>query len=530
MAFGVSGVLGIELGSDQLRVIHGALSGSRLSVYDFAAEEILISNPENAAQQLGALVERKKFSSFPAALTLSGPGVVHKVLEFPPMPLNELAVVVGREMRAVGGAGGEDVVFAWEVVEEKETGSSKQSRVLVAIAPRSQVEQAQQLLAQCQLRPALFTTGPISLLRSLKFVQGGGKGLQAILYVGAQQGYLLGIKEGVGSLYREFSSRASETGGDTLLEEAAREANRALLYHRQRYREGGEMAFLLSGEKGLEELQLQLQRETGVQGEVVRPGAGLDLAPLGERARIFQELFPSFIIPLGLVAAAHLPAGINLAPKAVRKTVSRRPSMDLSFAARPAWAVIFLLVFLGLHLAVVFTERRYQRLLDGRAALYAQWSPAIQGAEESRALRDNEKLLALAIGSGRVGETSWVVLFKVLSRLAPPDLILQSMSLQKDKDKGAWLVTLKGQVVAPDSYSAQVTFNRFYQGLKGSPQFERIELLPLDISTLTERAENQAAKKPGAQATEAVAQSKTEAVEVKKTKVQFEVRAQSKGI
>src|SRR3990172_2178353 len=111
MALGVSGVLGIELGSDQLRVIHGALSGSRLSVYDFAAEEILISNPENAAQQLGALVERKKFSSFPAALTVSGPGVVHRLLDFPTMPLSELAVVVGREMHLVEGAGAGEATF-----------------------------------------------------------------------------------------------------------------------------------------------------------------------------------------------------------------------------------------------------------------------------------------------------------------------------------------------------------------------------------------------------------------------------------
>ena len=530
MAFGTSGVLGIELGSKQIRIVHGGVSENLLSVYDFAAEESLVANPENAAQQLGLLIERKRLRSYPVALTLSGPGVAHRLLDFPPMPLSELALVVEREMRAVGGLGGGDVVFGWEVIEETDSGKLKQLRVLVAIAPKLQVDSAQQILAQCRLKPALFTTPPISLLRSLRFVQGEESGSRAVLYVGDQQGYLLGVKDGVWNFYREFSSRTSDRGRDAFLEEAVREANRALLYHRQRYREGGEMGFLFCGEKGFEELQVRLQRETGVQGEAVRPGAGLDLAPLGERAKIFQDLFPSFIIPLGLVAAAHLPAGINLAPKAARKTVSRRPNIDLSFAARPAWAVILLLVFLGLHLAFVFTERRYQRLLDGRAALYAQWSPAIQGAEESRALRDNEKLLALAIGSGRVGETSWVVLFKVLSRLAPPDLILQSMSLQKEKDKGEWLVTLKGQVVAPDSYSAQATFNRFYQGLKGSPQFERIELLPLDISTLTERVENQAAKKPEAQATEAVAQSKTEAVEVKKTKVQFEVRAQSKGI
>lgn len=530
MALGVSGVLGIELGSDQLRVIHGALSGSLLSIYDFAAEQILISNPENAAQQLGSLVERKKLSSYPAALTLSGPGVAHRQLDFPLMPLDELSLVVAREMRAVGGAGGDEVVFDWEVIEENDSGNLKLSRVLVAIAPRLQVDGAQQLLAKCHLKPALFTTVPLALLRSLRFVHGEGKGLLAVLHMMGQQGYLLGVKDGVWNFYREFSSRVSEKGGDNLLEEAAKEANRAILYHRQRYREAGEMGFLLSGEKGLDELQKILQRETGFQGEIMRPNPGLDLSPLGARAKIFQDLFPSFIIPLGLNAAVSLPVGINLVPKAARKSVRRRPSIDLSFVRQPLSALVLLLVFFGIHSVIAYMERHYRRLLEDRTALYAQWAPAIQAAEESRALRDTEKLLAQSIGSSRVGETSWIVLFKALSRLAPTDLLLQSMSLQRDKDQGVWLVTLKGQAVSPDSYSAQSSFNRFYQGLKSSPHFKRIELLPLEISTLSERVEGQGTKSPGGPSLEPAAQAKPEGVEIKKTKVQFEVRALSKGI
>jgi len=530
MPFGTSGVLGIELGSDQLRVIHGALSGSLLSIYDFAAEEILISNPENAAQQLGALVERKKLSSYPAALTVSGPGVVHRLLDFPSMPLSELALVVEREMHLVGGAGAEEVAFDWEVIEEKDSGNLKEMRVLVAIAPQSQVRAAQELLAQGRLKPALFTTPPISLLRSLRFVQGEGNGLQAVLCVAGQQGYLLGVKDGAWNFYREFSSRSSERGRESLLEEAVREANRVLLYHRQRYREGGEIGFLISGEKGFEELQIRLQRETGIQGEVVRPAPEIDLAPLGERGNVFRDLFPSFLIPLGLVAAAYLPAGVNLVPKAVRKAVRSRPNIDWSFVHRPALGLILLIIFLGVHSVLVYTERHYQRLLESRAALYAQWSPAIQAAEESRVLRDTEKLLQQSIGASRVGETSWVVLFKVLSRLAPADLVLQSMSLQRDKDQGGWLVALKGQVISPDSYTAQVAFNHFYQGLKSSPHFERIELLPLDISTITEKVEGQGTKSPGAPPAEAAAQAQTAAVEVKRARVQFEIRAHSKGI
>ena len=528
MAFGASGVLAIEMGSNRLHLILGAVSGPRLTVHDFTTEELLISNPENVAQQLEALVQRKGLRSSSTALALSGPGVVHRLLDFPSMPLSELGIVVGREMRTVAGPGGKDVVFDWEVIEEIGSGGLKQIRVLVAMAPRSQVDEALRLLERCHLKPALLTTSPISLLRSLRFVQGEGMGLRAVLYMGGRQGYLLGVKDGVWSFQREFSSRPSEGGVDALRGEALREANRALLYYRQRHREVGEITFLLGGENKLEDLQTRLQREMGVQGEIVQPGPALDLTPLGERASIFRDIFPSFMIPLGLVAATAVQEGINLAPKAVRKPVARRLNIDLSFLYRPALPVILLLLFLGVHLILVRTEHHYQKLLEERAALYVQWLPAIRAAEESRGLRDNERLLAQSLGSSRIGETSWVVLFKVLSRLVSPDLILQSMSLQRDKEE--WLITLKGQVVSLDLYTAQATFNRFYQDLKRSPLLERIELLPLNVSTIMERAGGPAGEKTGPSAAGTDAQTKAEGEQIKKTKVQFEVRGYSKGI
>lgn len=527
MAFGTSGVLGIELGSGQVRILHGDVSGHLLRVYDFAAEEILISNPENSAQQLEGLVERRRLRSFPAALTLSGPGVVHRLLDFPPMPLGELGAVVEREIRGGGNVGSEDAVFDWEVAEESESGNLKQLRVLVAIAPRPEVDTALELLRRCHLKPALFTTAPIALLRALRFVQHETIGLQAVLYMGGQQGYLVGVKDGAWSFYREFSSRASEKGEDTLLEEAAREANRALLYHRQREREVGEMGFLLCGEKGLEQLQVHLQSETGIHGEIVRPGPGLDVVPLGERARIFLDLFSSFIISLGLVAAVSAQPGINLAPKAVRKSVRWRPSIELSSFRWPAAALVLLLVFVVGHLMLTRTERHYEKSLRDRAALYAGWLPAIQSAEESRGLRESEKLVAESLGAGRIGEPGWIVLFKVLSRIVPSDLVLQSLGVLRDKDKGRWLVSLKGEVVASDAYAAQAAFNRFYQALKSSRYFEQIELLPLNVTTVREKIEGPDKKDQEGPAGQP-AVGPTGAAEIRKSKIEFEFRGQAR--
>ncbi len=528
MAFGASDVLAIELGSDHVRILHGVLSGRRLRVNDFAAEQMLGDNLENTAQQLQALVARKRLEASAAALALSGPGVLHRLLEFPPMPKSELGLVVEREIKTMGGGAEKDVVFDWEVIEESASGNFKQIRVLVALAPRSQVEIVQQLLDQCHLELALLTTAPISLLRSLKFVQGEGIGLRGVLYLGGNQGYLLGARNGIWNFYREFSSQASDQRGGLLVEEALKEVHRVLLYRRQHYQSEGEMSFLLGGDRELNDLQRRLQEEMGVTAEVVQPGPLLDLDSLGGRADAFRQLFPSFMISLGLVAAVDLEHGINLTPRAVRKSIRRRPQINLSFIRRPVWAVALLLVFIAIHLFLTQTERRYQRLLQERAALYNQWLPSIEAAEKSRSLRGDENLLMQSLGSAHITEPAWVAFFKALSRQTPAELVLQSTILRRDKEE--WSITLKGQVVSPDSYAAQAAFNRFYQALRGLPQLEQIELLPLNVATFKEKVATPERKVSEAPSEARVPESQTGEMEIKKTKVEFEIRGHSKGI
>src|SRR5688572_4901163 len=105
MVFASSGILGIEFTRRQFRLVRATLVGERLVIHDFAVEETFLSGPENTAQQLADLIKRKRAIAAPAAFSLAGPGVVHRLLDFPPMPLRELGVVVEREMRVVGGIG-----------------------------------------------------------------------------------------------------------------------------------------------------------------------------------------------------------------------------------------------------------------------------------------------------------------------------------------------------------------------------------------------------------------------------------------
>jgi Tfp pilus assembly PilM family ATPase len=528
MVFGDSGVLAIELGSSHFRILHGAVSGHRLNVYDFASEQMFGADLESTTRQLEELIARKKLQVSGAALDLSGPGVLHRLLEFPLMPASELELVVTREMKTMGGTSEKDVVFDWEVIEETPSGNFKQIRVLVAMAPKSQVDRVQQILDRCHLDLTLLTTAPISLLRSLNFVQGEGSGFRGVLYLGGNQGYLLGVRNGVWNFYREFSSQASDQKGSLLIDEALKEVHRVLLYRRQHFPAEGEMSFLLGGDRDLSEIQSRLQAEMGVASEVVQVGPALDLTSLGGRAQVFRQLFPSFVIALGLVGTVYHERGINLAPTAVRKPVRRKPSISLSFVRRPAWICALLLIFVAIHLFLTQSEHRFQRILRERTDLYQQWRPSIEAAERSRRIRGDEELLLQSLGSFHISEPGWVALFKAVSRRTPSELVLQSVVLRREKEE--WSITFKGQVISSDSYGAQSAFNRFYQGLKGLPQLERLELLPLSVSTFKERVTVAERKLLEAPSEEKAREAQTKETEIKKTKVEFEIRGHSKEL
>jgi len=69
------------------------------------------------------------------------------------------------------------------------------------------------------------------------------------------------------------------------------------------------------------------------------------------------------------------------------------------------------------NLLLAWVGRGHEKLLQERTQLRWQWSAAIAAAEESRSLRDHEKLLEQALGSNRLGDQRFrigvIVAFRV---------------------------------------------------------------------------------------------------------------------
>jgi hypothetical protein len=59
-------------------------------------------------------------------------------------------------------------------------------------------------------------------------------------------------------------------------------------------------------------------------------------------------------------------------------------------------------------------------------------------------------------------------------------------SLRAERMEDRWQLSIKGKIVAPDSYTVQKNFNQFYSQFRDSPIFSNIELMPLNISRFKE--------------------------------------------
>ena len=67
-----------------------------------------------------------------------------------------------------------------------------------------------------------------------------------------------------------------------------------------------------------------------------------------------------------------------------------------------------------------------------------------------------------------------------LSLIVPDEMVFHS--LKAERMEGGWQLSIKGKIVAPDSFAVQGIFNRFYSRFKAFSFFSHIELMPLNIS------------------------------------------------
>ncbi|MDP2984202.1 MAG: pilus assembly protein PilM [Candidatus Latescibacter sp.] len=476
MLFGSKSIVGIEINSSQIRFVWLDSSAEPAKVLDFGVADLFSAHPENIAQQLMAVVQKRGLENQKASLAVSGPAIVHHTFTIPPMSKKDMRIVVEREVKKVIASPLDEMVFDWKVSRDVEVAEGKKREVLVIIAPLSLISSQISLLKQSGLKPFVLTTIPLILLNSLNFTEERDKAT-AFIHLGKDEGNILFARKGIYYFSRNFSLEAKDEDSKGL-----QEVQRSILYFNQSFPgERLEMVILSGDAEDLSltwPIQLDNWRERlGVEFKVFDPVHNLDLAPLGGRAKEFCEIATQLAIPLGLAhgLSKALPINLSVHIKGKRSQLNEK-RLAIIIAA------VFLLFTVGGYVGLLLRTNHYSQILREKKAALQELQPLLREIEVFQKQRDiyQRRSAFLQRLSGR--NALLVRVLQNLSLLVPEEVVFQSLKIERAEKK--WQATIKGEATASDQVIALSAYNRLRSGLKASSSFTNVEFLPPKMGSI----------------------------------------------
>jgi Tfp pilus assembly PilM family ATPase len=452
-------------------------TGRRPRLHAWAIVEGPFADPSAMAQRIKEALDA---GGFTARLAYVAPGipVEHRHLSLPRLSGRGLRRVIEREVRRDSNISPQERVFDYAVVGESvERSGARKKEVVLAIAAEPEVDRYIRILEEAGLSPWLVTSRPLALMAAVALQDGGGGPVVVASLDGAQLQALV-AEEGILHLSREIVlSAAPGTNGAESWDEVTTEIHRSLLYFFEkspRWRVG---RIILAGNSAdLGGLRDALAKDPTVQVDVFDPKEGVELyAPEGEGSA-WRAALPGLAVPLGL-ATGRPEVGIGLLPRHVQERKWRRVRR-VAVAGIATGALVLGSITLY---AVTRGEESLRKALESQRTMLVNLEQQMREVEEAERQRELHRarlsLLEGGLGSGPL----WRGIFREISLHAPPDLLLHGLKLEAGPGGHRMVVT--GQVMSGSPYEAHVGFNRFYEGLQGSPFLQAVTLLqPVRVS------------------------------------------------
>ncbi len=144
--------------------------------------------------------------------------------------------------------------------------------------------------------------------------------------------------------------------------------------------------------------------------------------------------------------------------------------------------VLFLLG--GLFLSLSRSAAHYRQVVQTKRAEEARLSAFARTVEEARQEAERQQRLSRFITGRMPRRGTWTEVFQDLSLAVSQEVLFHSLELRREK--GGWNMTLKGEARGQDVFSTQRAFHTFFQALRDSPRFKKIELMPFTLTPAKE--------------------------------------------
>jgi len=210
----------------------------------------------------------------------------------------------------------------------------------------------------------------------------------------------------------------------------------------------------------------------------------LDLSLIKGGVKDWGKVLPRLAIILGLVGQYPEDAVINLIPPQVKRRGKelKRRTLAGSLTA---------MILLGLLAGYGGLSQRLKsqvEILQQRRAVLGELQPLLEKATVwGKKRKLCETSLSFINHDQERKRVPWLEMFRYFSIIVPDGMVFHS--LEAKRIEGGWEVTIRGEIMAFDSFAVQGIFNQFYSRFKSNPIFSHIELMPMSITRLKEEAE-----------------------------------------
>lgn len=424
-------------------------TGDELQVEQWVAERVALEDVDAALDRLADTVESMGGRGSNLALAMSGFGSSHHILSLPPAPPEVLRPVVEREMGRFYPDLKQpvlDFVLAGEVTDRE----GPKRDVLVGAIPRGVVERIHDALKDRGVALEHLTIMPRVVDHVFKAFDGSTR--PSVMVVLAKTGPLIGcFRDGELRLFSE--PPRLQPSGDAARGVVEHVERGALFLHQQFPFDREERVVMVAEAEAFEIMS------TAIRAALDTEVTAADLA----------GSTPDAITALGAALDAASEYGLNLVPEPLRPApATERWARSLGVAAFLVLAVAAVLWGWGAAGAARTVDQRLSVL---NARLDREFVPV----SEMRAVLEErrshaERLAFLREGAQRQDRVQQML--RAVAASAPADIILDSLSVERDTDLGAWHLGVTGRATGVGSAAAVRAVDALYRGVP--------ERLPVD--------------------------------------------------
>lgn len=206
-------VLGVDIGTNTIKILELKVSGKKISVLNLAQQNIAELAVEDKAPEekkqifvntLKTLLNKQKFKTKQAAVSISGSSVIVRFVKFPKMTPQELEKTLEFEAEPHIPFNIQEVDIDTQIIEDvEEDGQQKMETVLVA-SKKETIQEKLAIVEAAGLKPAIIDVDAFALENAYEQLHPDTENMVILVNIGASTTNISIVENGISKVVRDL--------------------------------------------------------------------------------------------------------------------------------------------------------------------------------------------------------------------------------------------------------------------------------------------------------------------------------------